>query len=95
MIRIMTARKTKGTTITVDGQVTGEYVGTIETVVRQASAAGGLVNLFLRDVCTIDNDGRALLSRLAAKGVHLSATGVYSSYIVAEISRSARNRSAA
>ena len=95
MIRITTATKVKGTTITVDGQVTREYVEAIETVVKQAGGRGGLVHLFLRDVCTIDEGGRALLGRLASKGVHLSATGVYSSYVVAEISRSAAHKSAA
>ena len=94
MIRIMTATKRNGTTITVDGRVTAEYVGTIETVVRQATEQGGPVRLFLRDVSTIDRSGRALLDRLAAKGVRLSATGIYSSYVVGEISRSAA-RSAA
>ncbi len=95
MIRLMTIKKGKRTTITVDGQVTGDCVATIETFVKQASAGGGLVNVFLRDVCTIDADGRALLSRLAAEGVHLRATGVYSSYVVAEINRFVRSRSAA
>jgi hypothetical protein len=95
MIRIMTATNDKGTKITVDGEVTGEYVDVIETVVKQASGRGGSVHLFLRDVSTIDELGRALLSRLASKGFHLSATGVYSSYVVAEIRRSAAHKSAA
>jgi hypothetical protein len=95
MIRIMTATNVKGTKITVDGQVTGEYLEVIETVVRQASGRGGSVHLFLRDVCNIDERGRALLSRVASKGVRLSATGVYSSYVVAELSRSASHKSAA
>jgi hypothetical protein len=95
MIRIMTATKVKGTTITVDGQVTGEYVEAIDTVVKQAIGRGGPVKLFLRDVCSIDEGGRALLGRLASKGVHLRATGLYSSYVVAEINRSAADSSAA
>jgi hypothetical protein len=48
---------------------------------------GRPVHLFLRDVSHIDEHGRSLLSRLARKGVRLSASGVYSSYIVAEIGK--------
>lgn len=95
MIRIMTATKCNRTTITVDGHVIAEYVETIDTVVRQAIGRGGLVHLFLRDVSAIDGSGRALLSRLAAKGVKLSAKGVYCSYVVAEIARSASRPRAA
>jgi hypothetical protein len=36
----------------------------------------------LRDVQTVDQSGRALLSRMAAKGIHLLATGAYASYLV-------------
>jgi hypothetical protein len=45
------------------------------------------VHLFLRNVFDIDDIGRSLLSRLAAQGVQLSASGVYSSYVVANIGR--------
>lgn len=40
------------------------------------------VHLFLRDVSTVDQAGRALLCRLAAKGVRLFGSGVYTSYLV-------------
>jgi hypothetical protein len=38
--------------------------------------------LYLRDVSTIDESGRALLGRLSAKGINLKAAGLYSSYVV-------------
>jgi hypothetical protein len=89
MVRIMTATEPLITTVTVDGRVGGEYVQAIDTCVRQAIARGRPVHLFLRDVSSIDEGGQRLLARLAANGVQLSANGVYTSYIVAEISRSA------
>src|SRR5471030_1256969 len=48
-------------------------------------AKGKAVELFLRDVSTIDAQGRTLLRGLARKGVRLRASGVYSSYVVGEI----------
>jgi ABC-type transporter Mla MlaB component len=89
MVRIMTATKPNTTTVTLDGEVAGEYVEAIDTCVQQAIGKGRPVHLFLRDVSKIDEAGQALLERLAANGVHLSAHGVYIAYIVAEISRSA------
>ena len=89
MIRITTTTKPHSTTVTVDGAVAGEYVEAIDTCVKQAIGKGRPVRLFLRDVSSIDESGRGLLARLAAEGVHLSANGVYISYMVAAISRSA------
>ena len=89
MIRIMTATEPKLITITVDGELAGEYVDAVETCATQAMAQQRPTHLFLRDVSTIDESGRALLARLATKGVRLRAAGVYSSYIVAQISQSA------
>jgi hypothetical protein len=43
---------------------------------------GKRVDVILRDVSEVDNAGRALLSRLAAAGCGLHASGVYNSYIV-------------
>ena len=62
---------------------------------KQAIGHGKPVRLFLRDVSTMDESARALLGRLAAKGIHLSAAGVYSSYMVAEISHPSRGPTAA
>ena len=89
MIRIMTASEPKFITITVDGELSGEYVDAVETCAAQAFAEQKRIRLFLRDVSSIDESGRVLLARLAAKGVRLRAAGVYCSYIVAKISRSA------
>ena len=87
-MRIITARDAKAITITVDGRLVGEYIEVLDTSVKHAMVLGKPVNVFLRDVPIIDESGRALLRHLAAKGVHLSAAGVYNSYIVAKISAS-------
>lgn len=87
MIRILTADEPNAITITVDGQLVDDSVDVVETCSCQAISQGRPVHLFLRDVSHIDEHGRSLLSRLKRKGVRLSASGVYSSYVVAEISR--------
>lgn len=85
MIRVLTADGPNAITITVDGQLVQECVEAVETSSKQAMGAGRPVRLYLRDVSHIDERGRSLLSRLAGQGVHLSAAGVYSSYVVGEI----------
>src|SRR5271165_1787839 len=84
MIRILTTNEPTAIMVTVDGQLVGDYVDAVDTSVVQALTEGRAVHLFLRDVSHIDEHGRKLLSRLATKGVELSASGVYSRYIVAE-----------
>jgi len=82
MIRIMTADEPGLIMITVDGQLAGDYIQAVETSCDQARSKGKPVWLFLRDVSVIGEDGRALLHRLATKGVRLKASGIYTSYIV-------------
>ena len=89
MIRIITAAEPTLITITVDGELAGEYVDAVETCVKQALARPSPTALYLREVSRIDEKGRGLLVRLAAKGVRLRADGVYSSYVVARISKAA------
>ena len=43
------------------------------------------VRLHLRELSAIDESARQMLRHLAAKGVELTALGIYSSYIVDEI----------
>ena len=82
MIRIMTAEEPESTTITVDGKLSGEGVDLVEACCIQALSKGMAVRLHLRDVAAIDEHGRTTLRHLAAKGVDLTADGVYSSYVV-------------
>ena len=85
MIRIITADEPASTTITVDGELTGKTVEPVETCCVQALSKGKLVRLYLREVSGIDEGARAMLRQLAARGVDLTANGIYSSYIVNEI----------
>lgn len=94
MIRVFTADEPRAITITLDGQLVEDCLETVETSSHQALAQGRPVHLYLRDVSHIDERGRSLLYRLASKGVQLSASGIYSAYIVAEISREQMDRSA-
>ncbi len=85
MIRIQTAIEAGGIAIAIDGQLVGDYVMEVETSLREAIEQHKHVHLFLRDVSHIDETGHALLSRLAAHGVELSADGLYSSYVVSQV----------
>ena len=87
MIRIFTNTRPNAITITVDGQLVAEFLEPVVTSAHEAIEQDKPVHLFLRDVSHIDEDGRALLAQLAARGVQLSASGVYSSYIVDEVRR--------
>jgi len=85
MIRIQADNKPGGITIAIDGHLIGEYVTEVEESIRTSLERYNDVHLFLRNVSHIDEMGHALLSRLAAQGVQLSATGLYSSHVVAEV----------
>ena len=87
MIRIFTTARPNAITITVDGQFVAEFLETVVTSAHEAIEQDKPVHLFLRDVSHIDEHGRALLTQLAARGVQLSASGVYSCYLVEEIRR--------
>jgi len=92
MIWLQTANHPGGIRIAIDGQLVGDYIQEVETSIRNAIEQHKHVHLFLRDVSNIDETGHSLLSRLAAQGVELSAAGLYSSYVVAEIQRALSSR---
>jgi hypothetical protein len=82
MFRVSRTEEGSRTVVTIDGQLSGDSIALLETCCNQAILTGKRVQLFLRDVSTVDQGGRALLHRLAAKGVRLLASGVYTSYLV-------------
>ena len=82
MIRVTKTEERSRTVVTIDGQLAGDSVGVVETCCNQAESNGKPVQLFLRDITTVDQAGRTLLSRLAARGVRMNAVGVYTSYLV-------------
>lgn len=85
MIRIQAAYNPGSITIAIDGQLIAEYVAEAEASIRESMEQYKDVHLFLRNVSHIDEMGHALLSRLAALGVGLSAAGLYSSHIIAQL----------
>jgi hypothetical protein len=91
MIRIQAVDNPGGTTIVIDGQLIREYVTEVEGSIRKLEQHND-VHLFLRNISHIDDMGHALLSRLAAQGVQLSATGLYSSHIVTQVQRALSSR---
>ena len=76
------------TRLTVSGEISSACIEVLETCCEQAIKDGKAVHLVL-DVTTIDESGRALLRRLAAKGVRMFAKGIYHSYLVDTIRRAA------
>ncbi len=82
MFRVSKAEEPARTIVTIDGQLLGDSIAVVETCCDQAISTGKAVHLFLRDVLTVDQAGRTLLCRLAAKGVRLLASGIYTSYLV-------------
>jgi len=82
MIRVTKTERRSRTVFTIDGQLSGDSITVVETCCSQAEASCKPVYLFLRDISTVDQDGTALLRRLAGKGVRLLASGIYTSYLV-------------
>jgi len=87
MIRVTKNEEQSRSIVTVDGDLSGEHIAVVETCCNQARSGGKPVWLFLRDCTTVDQVGRMLLGRLAAKGVRLLASGVYTSYLVQALNR--------
>lgn len=82
MFRVSKAEEGSRTVVTIDGQLSGDSIEVVGNCCDEAVSTGKPVRLFLRDVSAVDQAGRALLSRLAAKGVQVIASGVYTSYLV-------------
>jgi len=89
MIRVTKTQEPARTTVTVDGQLLADSIDVVEHCCSQAELDGKPVWVFLRDVTIVDHHGRQLLARLAAKGVRLVASGVYTSYLVQAITLAA------
>jgi len=81
MIRVTKSEERERTIITLEGQLSADYIEAVEICCNQAVSKGKPVDVFLHDILTIDESGRALLARLAAQGMRLLATGIYTSYI--------------
>jgi hypothetical protein len=89
MLRVSKSEERSRTVLIVDGRLSADYVPVVETCCDEAISTGAIVHLYLRNVSTVDGPGRELLSRLAAKGVHLRASGVYTSHLIRELTPTA------
>jgi hypothetical protein len=87
VFRVSKTEERSRTVVAIDGELSGDYIEAVEACSDQAIAVGKPVSLFLHDVSTVDQAGRALLRRLAAKGVHLLASGVYTSYLIRTLNK--------
>lgn len=85
MFRVTKSEVGKRTIITIDGQLSGDYIEVVEICCNQAISEGRPVDVFLHNVLIIDVSGRALLARLAGQGVRLLAAGLYTSYVVRDL----------
>jgi hypothetical protein len=75
----------KRTILTIDGQLSGDYIEVVEIRCNQAESEGKLIDVFLHNVSAIDESGRAPLTRLAAKGVRLLAAGMWTPCVVRDL----------
>ncbi len=82
MFRITKAEEQSKTILTIDGQLSADSIAAVETCCTQAGSNGRAVQLYLRDITSVDQAAQKLLTRLAARGIHLVANGVYTSYLV-------------
>jgi hypothetical protein len=89
MFRITKADQSARSLLTVEGELAGDCVETVGVCCEQAIAEGRPVILFLKDVFTIDPEGRQLLRKLAAMGVRLRGSGVYTSYLLRSLGAAA------
>lgn len=71
----------------IDGQLLGDYVRLAEEYCSKALSSGKPLCVYLRNVSAIDQAGREFLSRLAARGIRLLASGVYTSHVVKTLKR--------
>jgi ABC-type transporter Mla MlaB component len=71
--------------LTFDGEISTECIELLEGCCADALKDSKPVDLSLRDITGVDEAGKALLRRLAARGVCLSANGVYVSYLLDNI----------
>ena len=90
MFRVSKAEEPSGTIVTIDGQLSGDTIAVVETCCDQALSTGKTVHIYLRYVSMVDHPGRVLLSRLAARGVQMHASGVYNAYLVGGLDRGIR-----
>jgi hypothetical protein len=93
VLRVCKAEEASRIVVTLDGRLLCDYVEVVETCCDQAVSTGKPVHVFLRDVSAVDPAGLAMLCRLASKGIHLLASGVYTSHLIRAINPTGKEQS--
>lgn len=88
MLRITFQEDPEGTTVKLEGKLSGPWVEELERSWTECSAdASKQVTVNLSDVTYIDPEGKRLLARMMGKGVFLQGTQLMTRYIIDEIAR--------
>jgi len=77
MLKITTHRADDSTRITLEGRLVGPWIGELERCWRESeqSAAGRRLIVDLTGVTFVEQEGKALLTRMYKAGAELLATG--------------------
>ena len=88
MLRITFQDDLEGTTVKLEGKLSGPWVDELErSWTEHPSDASRQVTVDLSDVTYIDPEGKRLLARMMGKGVYLQGTQLMTRYIIDEIAR--------
>jgi hypothetical protein len=87
MLRITIHKETRVTRLSVEGRLTGEFVTELERCWRQETDTSkpNRIQIELRDVRFVSDEGRKLLQRMVQAGVQLTAADLVMKAIVEEI----------
>jgi anti-anti-sigma regulatory factor len=88
MLRITFQEDSGGTTVKLEGKLSGPWVEELERSWTQRSQQPTKqVTVDLSDVTYIDPEGKRLLARMMGKGVYLQGTQLMTRYVIDEITR--------
>ena len=88
MLRITFHQESEGTTVKLEGKLSGPWVEELErSWTAQPPDGSKQVTVDLSDVTYIDPQGKKLLARMMGKGVFLQGTQLMARYIIDEITR--------
>lgn len=88
MLRITFQEDAEGTTVKLEGKLSGPWVKELEQCWAEHPLQGSKqVIVDLSDVTYIDPEGKKLLARMTGEGVYLQGTQLMTRYIIDEITR--------
>lgn len=88
MLRITFQEDPVGTTVKLEGKLSGPWVEELErSWIEHPLQPSRQITVDLSDVTYIDPEGKRLLARMMGKGVYLQGTQLMTRYIIDEIRR--------